>query len=321
MRHTSRSLLIFRHPGLLSSLSSAACRIAVIIAGRVLPAPISEQGFATPFRQAIIHRMTRRRINRLEERLERLIEGGFSRLFRASVHPREVAVQLAHAIEDNLLAGPEERELAPTQYQIRLNPHDHRLLLAEMPDLGEQLARQVVTYCQEARLVLLSTPEVSLLADADIPRQQVQITAQHRARKHDTTQILEPVQPGLPVMAPPPAGAQLIVDGKRIVALNLEVFNIGRHPDNDLILEDLRVSRHHLQIRLRQGRYLLYDRHSRSGTYVNGQRASEHILSSGDVIRIGGVSLLYLDDEQPDRTMADTQLDLYPPQPPEGSTP
>ncbi len=265
--------------------------------------------------------MNRRRITRLEERLERLIEGGFSRLFRASVHPREIAVQLAHAIEDNLLAGPEARELAPTQYQIRLNPHDHRLLLTEIPDLGEQLARQVVTYCQEARLILLSSPEVTLLADADIARQHVQVAARHVTRKHDTTQILEPVQSDQLPAVPPPAGAQLIVDGKRIVALNLEVINVGRHPDNDLILDDMRVSRHHLQIRLRQGRYVLYDRHSRSGTYVNGQRVAEHILASGDVIRIGGVSLLYMEDDKQNQELADTQIDLHPPFPPEGTAP
>jgi len=265
--------------------------------------------------------MNKRRITRLEDRLERLIEGGFSRLFRASVHPREIAVQLAHAIEDNLLAGPDARELAPTQYQIRLNPQDHRLLLSEMPDLGEQLAHQVVTCCQEARLNLLSAPEIILVADADVAPQSVQITSRHVSRKHDTTQILEPIQHGLPPAAPPPPGAQLIVDGKRIVALGLEIFNVGRHPENDLVLGDMHVSRYHVQIRLRQGRYVLYDRHSRSGTYVNGQRVGEHILSPGDVIRIGDVSLLYMEDDEGGRDLADTQLDLHPPTPPEGSAP
>lgn len=91
------------------------------------------------------------------------------------------------------------------------------------------------------------------------------------------------------------------------------MFNIGRHPDNDLVLSDLRISRHHVQLRLRHSRFVIYDRKSRGGTFVNGNPISEHILTSGDVIRIGGVTLLYMEDEPSDRRLSDTQLDMLPP--------
>ena len=46
-------------------------------------------------------------ISRLESRVERLVEGTFARLFAGRLHPREVALQLARAMEDNVLPTPD----------------------------------------------------------------------------------------------------------------------------------------------------------------------------------------------------------------------
>lgn len=64
-------------------------------------------------------------------------------------------------------------------------------------------------------------------------------------------------------------------------------FSIGRSPDNKLCLDGMLVSRYHALIMLKDGRYLLYDRESTNGTYVNGQRIAQHLLQPGDQIRIG----------------------------------
>ncbi len=263
--------------------------------------------------------MSKGRFSNFEDRLERLIEGGFARLFRGPLQPREVAVQIARAIEDNTIVGGEGREAAPTYYEIHLSPEDHAALMAQTPDLPRQLARQVITYCLEAGLYLLSSPEIAMISDPETPGQSLRVEARHVVKKHQTTQIMEPVEPPKPPPPEMPADAQLIVDGERVVPLTREIFNIGRHPDNDLVLSDLRVSRHHLQLRLRHGRYVLYDTQSRGGVYVNGQRVNEHILLPGDLIRIGSVSLLYMEDESQHDSSGDTQLDMHPPDLSEGS--
>jgi pSer/pThr/pTyr-binding forkhead associated (FHA) protein len=51
------------------------------------------------------------------------------------------------------------------------------------------------------------------------------------------------------------------------------------------------VSRKHAEIRLRLGRYTLYDLQSTNGTYVNGRRVAEVVLADGDRLSIGGVEL------------------------------
>lgn len=262
--------------------------------------------------------MNRRRFSNFEDRLERLIEGGFARLFRGGIQPREVAVQLIRAIEDNAAPDDTGREAAPCRYQVGFHHHDLAPLLARTPDLSRQLSQHVIIYCQENGLYLAETPQIVLVNDPHVQPGAIAITATHLVNPHTTTQTMEPIQHQ--AQPAPPPEAQLIVDGKRTVALRGEVFNIGRHPDNDLVLDDPRVSRHHVQIRLRHGRFTVYDRHSRAGTIVNGQKINQHILTPGDVLRLGSISLLYLEEEEPRRNLNDTQIDILPPDLPEGKS-
>lgn len=69
--------------------------------------------------------------------------------------------------------------------------------------------------------------------------------------------------------------------------LTAREFTIGRSADNMLRVEGMLVSRYHAQISFRDGQYVLYDRESTNGTYVNGQRIAHHVLTPGDQIQIG----------------------------------
>ena len=79
---------------------------------------------------------------------------------------------------------------------------------------------------------------------------------------------------------------------RRRIPLGSEPLAIGRDPENELVLDDRRVSRRHAEIRLRLGRYTLYDLQSTNGTYVNGRRVAEIVLSDGDRVQIGGSELV-----------------------------
>ena len=82
-------------------------------------------------------------------------------------------------------------------------------------------------------------------------------------------------------------------DDRRDIVLGSEPLAIGRDPQNDITLDDRRVSRKHAEIRLRLGRYTLYDLQSTNGTYVNGRRVAEVVLADGDRLSIGGVELQF----------------------------
>jgi len=73
-------------------------------------------------------------------------------------------------------------------------------------------------------------------------------------------------------------------------------LTIGRDWSNELQLLDVKVSRNHARVIRADNRYFIQDLASHNGTYVNDDRVSERILSSGDRIRIGD-STIFFDDE------------------------
>jgi sigma-B regulation protein RsbU (phosphoserine phosphatase) len=91
--------------------------------------------------------------------------------------------------------------------------------------------------------------------------------------------------------------------GERVVALDKMPFMIGRRETNALRLGGSEVSREHAEITSEDGRYLLRDKESRYGTFVNGDQVTECELRSGDRVRLGrggGADLVFLTtDEQP----------------------
>lgn len=101
-------------------------------------------------------------------------------------------------------------------------------------------------------------------------------------------------------MSTAPARLQVIDNtGRRLVPLDKPVFVIGRRTAADLQLLNADVSREHAEIRHDGMRFLLRDRGSRYGTFVNGEQVSERPLEHGDRIRLGrteGIELVFIAD-------------------------
>lgn len=67
----------------------------------------------------------------------------------------------------------------------------------------------------------------------------------------------------------------------------------GRHPEADIFLDDVTVSRRHALFQFNAGRFDLTDVGSLNGTYVNGDRVDHVTLKSGDEVRIGKFAFVY----------------------------
>jgi pSer/pThr/pTyr-binding forkhead associated (FHA) protein len=98
-----------------------------------------------------------------------------------------------------------------------------------------------------------------------------------------------------------PEEAFIIMDGVKVIPLTQPIINLGRRIENTLVFEDERVSRFHAQIRAINGRYVLFDLDSTTGTFINGKRTTQSILYPGDVISLGGVNLVYGQENPPPR--------------------
>jgi hypothetical protein len=76
--------------------------------------------------------------------------------------------------------------------------------------------------------------------------------------------------------------------------LEKDITQAGRHPESDIFLDDITVSRRHAEFVTRDKVTTVRDVGSLNGTYVNRERIEEARLSSGDEVQIGKFKLLYL---------------------------
>jgi pSer/pThr/pTyr-binding forkhead associated (FHA) protein len=80
--------------------------------------------------------------------------------------------------------------------------------------------------------------------------------------------------------------------GSRFV-LDQPVVSAGRHPDSDIFLDDITVSRRHAEIVRADGGYVVRDVGSLNGTYLNRQRIEDAAIAHGDELQIGKYRLVF----------------------------
>jgi pSer/pThr/pTyr-binding forkhead associated (FHA) protein len=102
---------------------------------------------------------------------------------------------------------------------------------------------------------------------------------------------------GSPSLAAAPAmGAEVYlagVNGDRFVIRSGATTRIGRALDNDIVVTDASVSRHHATIETSNGSYRLRDLGSQNGTFVGGERITEASLGNGAAVRIGDAAFTF----------------------------
>ncbi|MBN2025882.1 MAG: zinc-ribbon and FHA domain-containing protein [Actinobacteria bacterium] len=111
------------------------------------------------------------------------------------------------------------------------------------------------------------------------------------------TESEEEVEFSLPP-EPLEAGNALLVikkgpDAGMSFTINREVIVVGRHPESDIFLDDITVSRKHAEIRREGNTFRLLDTGSLNGTYLNHERIETSSLGNGDEIQIGKFRLLF----------------------------
>jgi predicted component of type VI protein secretion system len=84
----------------------------------------------------------------------------------------------------------------------------------------------------------------------------------------------------------PNAGSKFALEG--------EVTRAGRHPDSDIFLDDITVSRRHAEVIRRPSGYMVRDAGSLNGTYLNRERIEDEApLANGDELQIGKFRLVF----------------------------
>lgn len=238
---------------------------------------------------------------RFETFMEGLMEGSLVRLLRSQLQPVEIAKKLARAMEDGRTIGA-GKIFVPNRYQVLLNRGDFSHFEPFQASLERELAAYLTELADRRGFTLVGKPRVTLQPREDVPRNHLRIQAQLVDAEEITAGVsAEPSGRGLTeeirreeIQAALAAKENLVlaVEGREI-ALDKPLLTLGRSLDNDVVLDDRRVSRHHAHIKRRYGKYCLYDLGSVNGTFVNGQRIDECVLRQGDLISLGGIELVF----------------------------
>ncbi|OFW55933.1 MAG: hypothetical protein A2V52_03740 [Actinobacteria bacterium RBG_19FT_COMBO_54_7] len=118
--------------------------------------------------------------------------------------------------------------------------------------------------------------------------------------------VEEESEEGVEFTAPPASlqkgSAMLVIkkgpDAGMSFTISRDVISIGRHPESDIFLDDITVSRRHAELHLKEGDFSLKDTGSLNGTYLNHERIESVELASGDEIQIGKFHLLFFSESE-----------------------
>lgn len=246
----------------------------------------------------------------IEQRLEGLVEGFFTKVFRSGLQPVEVGRRILRAMGEQKTVSV-NRVYAPNEFRVLMGPDDHSRFSQMEAGLVREFSELVIDQAKQNRWNLMGLPRISfeavekmgrgeykveaaLAAEADRP---VAVTthAPDEGRPSESRAISSDTATRLGVKG---AGATLVVvdeDGKaseRISVTRTPVV-IGRMSSCDVVLADSNVSRRHAELRRDGADWIIEDLDSTNGTLVDGKVAKQHSLSGGETLSFGTSALRF----------------------------
>ncbi|HEU4867300.1 MAG TPA: DUF3662 and FHA domain-containing protein [Actinomycetota bacterium] len=218
-------------------------------------------------------------VDEFEKRLERAVEGVFSKAFRSDVEPSELGRRLMRDME----AGKSVSVGAvyvPNDYVIQLSPEDYARFEGLIPTLRTEFATLLKTNAGQRRWRLPGQIDVRFEQDDSLKAGKFDVAAQHLA-----------ADPNNPFPTVPDELVQL--GSNKTWKLDSDEITLGRSSSNGIVVDDPNASRAHCQLSRKDGEWWLTDLGSTNGTLVNEAMIKERRLSSGDRIKIGATELEY----------------------------
>ena len=236
----------------------------------------------------------------IEKKIQSLLEDGLDRL----LHPgasHSLSVQLLQLIQNNIRQEKPRfglgthQKFAPDLFTLFV-PVERLDAWQSMKPVLKEVAREIENSFVTEGYHFEHHPCIHLRASETLDLDKIEITTGYQKEIEETgqTTLLETHSDSFAFAIP--SGACFILNGKDTIKLEKAIVHIGRHSNNDIVIQDPMVSRDHLQLRAQRGRFLLFDLSSTGGTFINGQPVNNAILKPGDVVRIGQTVLIYNQD-------------------------
>lgn len=246
------------------------------------------------------------RLDQLEANLQKLVEDQLAGILPGLKLEDRVIQHLATALRENVIQQKDESAIAPDIFTLIVATDTSPMWKEQR--IIDALKNVITTAAKDVGLKFTTQPTINITTDDTFSADEVRVVATHKLEPVAETQGMQTSlyneEPGEGENIP--ENAFLIIEGVKVHQLSDSVVNIGRRLENQLVIDDPRVSRNHAQLRAIKGRFVLFDLNSTGGTFVNGQRTSQTVLYPGDVISLAGVALIFGQDNPPPRLDSDT---------------
>jgi hypothetical protein len=235
-------------------------------------------------------------LDNLEQRLDQIVNGSFSKAFKSEVQPVELGAALQQEI-DNRADTINGQTVVPNIFIIELGPVDHERLRSYFDTLSIELGTLADSYIKEQRYTAMDLAHVSFDSDQALETGVFRIRSKAGQRPEDalvSSPELQSPTPHMPIAAFTTESTPYLtsVTGEEF-KITKSVTNVGRGVEADIQIDDTSVSRLHCSIVLGSD-VLIRDLDSTNGTIVDGVRASESVLRDGSIIKIGNITLTYM---------------------------
>lgn len=247
--------------------------------------PVNQSGAMKRFRP----------FSRLEETLERAIEGSVDRVFKPSIQPSEIARKLIREMTERQKASV-RGAIVPNAFTVSLNPLDFVTFDGNDAAIARHLEEWLDDEADRLGFLTLGRVEVDLV-QSDVVRPRTIGIASSMQENRDA-----PLQSGAAAgqteafwVQPPrqraPAYVLEVILGPLTGlahAVHKSQTSIGRALDNDWVIDVADVSRHHAVLELNGTQCQVADLSSLNGTFVNGRQISSWTpVYPGDLITFG----------------------------------
>jgi hypothetical protein len=233
--------------------------------------------------------------DKIENRIKEIIEKRAT-LFPWSDQHAVLIQHLCESIHNYLMDECNGITHASSGFQIYMSQSDVQLW-KQQPEWQKSLENIFNETISEFGFSLDNIPELTLTTKNSLKKSEILITVNNSLDKEKTGVVNYP-NPSQPVaqVNENKHSAKLLFNNNELIPLSKVVINLGRRSTNDIVINDLRISRTHAQIRKSREGYLIFDVGSSGGTFINGERITNHLLRSGDVISLAGYTMIYTDE-------------------------
>lgn len=208
-----------------------------------------------------------------ERRLERLVEGVFSRTFSSQIQPVEIGRSIIRRLETQRTITTEGTTI-PNNITVHLCPKDVERLGAILNNLADELCSLVRDHANGEKYRLVGPIDITIVSDPSVEVGQIHLDTKFDQGRGANNGVL------------------LSQTGQKF-ELKKDIITVGRLTSCDIPLSDPQSSRLHAEILKTAEGYELVDKGSTNGTRVNGDEISKHNLVVGDEITFASTKFVF----------------------------